>query len=465
MSTQRLQTISPIDGSVVVDRAFHSAAETEIAIASARRAQAAWARVPIDERASVCERFVQAMLARRDACATELTQMMGRPIRYTPFEIDRMADRARAMIALAPEALADVVPEPIAGFERFVRRMPLGVVLTIAPWNYPYLTSINSVIPALMAGNAVILKHSSQTPLCAERYAEAFAEAGLPEGVYQYLHLTNDDTERLIANPGVDFVAFTGSVSVGALVERVAAGRFIGVGLELGGKDPAYVRSDADLAHALENIVDGVYFNSGQSCCGVERVYVHESRYDEFVAGFVERARAYELGDPREPATTLGPMVKASAADAVRAQIAEAVERGARSLVDEGDFALSKEGTPYLAPQVLVDVDHSMRLMTEENFGPVTGIMRVADDDEALMLINDSAYGLTASIWTKDTDAAIDLGMRIETGTCYMNRCDYLDPYLAWTGVKNSGRGVTLSRIGYEHVTRPRSFHLKHPPT
>ena len=376
-----------------------------------------------------------------------------------------MADRARAMIALAPEALADVVPEPIAGFERFVRRMPLGVVLTIAPWNYPYLTSINSVIPALMAGNAVILKHSSQTPLCAERYAEAFAEAGLPEGIYQYLHLTNDDTERLIANPGVDFVAFTGSVSVGALVERVAAGRFIGVGLELGGKDPAYVRSDADLEHALENIVDGVYFNSGQSCCGVERVYVHESRYDEFVAGFVERARAYELGDPREPATTLGPMVKASAADAVRAQIAEAVERGARSLVDEGDFALSKEGTPYLAPQVLVDVDHSMRLMTEENFGPVTGIMRVADDDEALMLINDSEYGLTASIWTKDTDAAIDLGMRIETGTCYMNRCDYLDPYLAWTGVKNSGRGVTLSRIGYEHVTRPRSFHLKHQPT
>lgn len=461
MSIERLQTISPIDGSVVVERAYHTAPEAEIAMASARRAQPEWARVPLEERADVCRRFVAELLARRDALATELTLMMGRPIRYTPFEIDRAADRATAMIELASEALVDIVPPPIDGFERVIRRVPLGVVLTIAPWNYPYLTSINSVVPALMAGNAMILKHSSQTPLCAERYHEAFAAAGLPEGVFQYLHLTNEDTESLIASSALDFVAFTGSVGVGGIVERAAAGRFIDLGLELGGKDPAYVREDADLEHALENIVDGVYFNSGQSCCGVERVYVHERLYEAFVDGFVERARRYVLGDPRDEATTLGPMITASAAEFVREQIVDAVARGARSLIDESEFSLSRKGTAFLAPQLLVDVDHSMRLMTEENFGPVTGIMKVTSDEEALQLMNDSEYGLTASLWTRDATAAMELGMRLETGTCYMNRCDYLDPYLAWTGVKSSGRGVTLSRIGYERLTRPKSFHLR----
>ena len=462
MSTnERLRTVSPIDGSIVVERPMHSAAEIEIALASARRAQSEWMRVPLAERAAICERFAQALVARRDELALELTMMMGRPIRYTPFEIDRTVERARAMMELAPEALADIMPPPIEGFRRFVRRVPLGVVLTIAPWNYPYLTSINSVVPAIMAGNAVILKHSTQTPLVAERFAEAFDTAGLPEGVYQYLHLDNEGTQELIRHPAIDYVAFTGSVGVGVLVEQTAAGRFIGVGLELGGKDPAYVRHDADIEHALDNIVDGAYFNSGQSCCGVERVYVHETMFDAFIDGFASRARAYVLGDPRSPETTLGPMIKTAAADGVRAQIAEAIERGARGLVDESTFPLSREGTPYLAPAALVDVDHSMSLMTVENFGPVVGIMKVASDDEALMLMNDSEYGLSASIWTKDEEAAIALGMRVETGTCFMNRCDYLDPYLAWTGVRNSGRGVTLSRIGYEHLTRPKSFHLR----
>lgn len=462
MSTnERLRTVSPIDGSIVVERPMHSAAEIEIALASARRAQSEWMRVPLAERAAICERFAQALVARRDDLALELTMMMGRPIRYTPFEIDRTVERARAMIELAPEALADTMPPPIEGFRRFVRRVPLGVVLTIAPWNYPYLTSINSVVPAIMAGNAVILKHSTQTPLVAERFAESFDAAGLPEGVYQYLHVDNEGTQELIRHPAIDYVAFTGSVGVGVLVEQTVAGRFIGVGLELGGKDPAYVRHDADIEHALDNIVDGAYFNSGQSCCGVERVYVHETMFDAFIDGFASRARAYVLGDPRSPETTLGPMIKTAAADGVRAQIAEAIERGARGLVDESTFPLSRECTPYLAPAALVDVDHSMSLMTVENFGPVVGIMKVASDDEALMLMNDSEYGLSASIWTKDEEAAIALGMRVETGTCFMNRCDYLDPYLAWTGVRNSGRGVTLSRIGYEHLTRPKSFHLR----
>jgi acyl-CoA reductase-like NAD-dependent aldehyde dehydrogenase len=382
-------------------------------------------------------------------------------VRYTPLEVDRLAERARHMIAIAEEGLADVPVEPRDGFIRFIRREPLGVVFTIAPWNYPYLTSVNSVIPALVAGNAVRLKHSAQTPLCAERYAEAFAEAGLPEGVFEYLNLSHGDTERVIRAPEVAFVAFTGSVEGGAAVERAAAGRFIGTGLELGGKDPAYVRPDVHLEHAVENLVDGVYFNSGQSCCGVERIYVHRAVYGPFVEAFVTMTRRYRLGDPTDAETTLGPMVRTAAAELVRAHIAEAVRAGARALIDPAEFPAHRPGTPYLAPQVLVDVTHAMRVMAEESFGPVVGIMPVDSDEQAVALMNDSAYGLTASVWTRDEGAAIAIGERLETGTCFMNRCDYLDPALAWTGVKHSGRGCSLSLLGYGQLTRPKSYHLR----
>jgi acyl-CoA reductase-like NAD-dependent aldehyde dehydrogenase len=365
------------------------------------------------------------------------------------------------MIGLAPDALADVTPEPVAGFTRFVRREPLGVVLTVAPWNYPLLTAVNSIVPALLAGNAVILRHSSQTPLCAERFAEAFETAGLPDGVFQALHCDHAATERLIASPGVDFVAFTGSVDAGRAVSRAASQRFIGIGLELGGKDPAYVRADADLAHAVEGLVDGAFFNAGQSCCGIERIYVDASVHDAFVEGCVEAVRRYVLGDPLDPGTTLGPLVRASAADFVRDQVAEATSRGARALIDPRSFPRDEAGTPYLAPQLLVDVDHRMRVMTEESFGPVVGIARVSGDDEAVARMNDSAFGLTASVWTRDEQAALAIGARTETGTFFLNRCDYLDPALAWTGVKDSGRGCTLSRIGFEQLTRPKSFHLR----
>jgi acyl-CoA reductase-like NAD-dependent aldehyde dehydrogenase len=357
--------------------------------------------------------------------------------------------------------LADIAVAPKAGFTRFIRRDPLGVVFVIAPWNYPYLTAVNSVVPALVAGNAVILKHSAQTPLCAERFAEAFATAGLPEGVFQYLHLGHEAALAMIAGGGVDFVAFTGSVPAGHAVQEAAAKRFIGAGLELGGKDPAYVRADADLDHAVENLVDGAFFNSGQSCCGIERIYVHVDVHDRFVDGVAALAATYRLGNPLEEDTTLGPMVRTAAADFVRGQINEAVSSGARALIDPSAFPADDPGSPYLAPQVLVDVDHSMRVMTEESFGPVVGIMKVGSDDEAVRLMNDSAFGLTAAIWTTNADAAIAIGDRIETGTWFMNRCDYLDPALAWTGVKDSGRGCTLSQLGFDQLTRPKSFHLR----
>src|SRR6185436_7229495 len=333
----------------------------------------------------------------------------------------------------------------------------LGTVFVIAPWNYPWLTSVNAVVPALLAGNSVLLKMAQQTPLVAERYAEAFKAAGLPEGVFQYLHMSHDQTARVIADPRVAFVAFTGSVEGGHAVQRAAASRFIATGLELGGKDPAYVRADADLPNAIENLVDGSYFNSGQSCCGVERIYVDKKVFPKFVDGFVELARQYKLGNPLDPKITLGPMVRAAAADQVRAQIGAAVAKGAKALLKLPD----REGTPYLPPEVLVDVDHRMEVMTEETFGPVVGIMPVEGDAAAIGLMNDSRYGLTASVWTRDADAALAIGRELETGTCFMNRCDYLDPALAWTGVKDSGRGCTLSRLGLEAFTRPKSFHFR----
>jgi|TARA_Y100000031_G_scaffold53304_1_gene60901 acyl-CoA reductase-like NAD-dependent aldehyde dehydrogenase len=459
--TGKLKTVSPVDGSVYVERSYAAPEDIARALARAARAGEVWRDVPVAERAEVCARAVDDVVAAKDGIANEITWQMGRPIRYSPGEVGGFEERARHMIAIAPEALSDVGAGDKDGFSRFIRRQPLGVVFTVAPWNYPYLTSVNSVIPALMAGNAVILKHSAQTPLAAERYAEAFDAADLPTGVFQFLHLDHQSTAKVIRAPEVDFVAFTGSVGGGEMVEAAAQGRFIGVGLELGGKDPAYVRADADLDFAVENLADGAFFNSGQSCCGIERIYVHEQHYDSFVGGFVELVNQYKLGDPTDPETTLGPMVRAGAADFVRAQTADAVSAGAQALIDPSGFDADGEGTPYLAPQVLTGVDHSMSVMTEESFGPVVGIMKVGSDGEAVDLMNDSRFGLTASIWTADATAAVNIGNRVDTGTWFQNRCDYLDPALAWTGVKLSGRGCTLSALGYEHLTRPKSFHLR----
>jgi acyl-CoA reductase-like NAD-dependent aldehyde dehydrogenase len=460
MSTQK--TISPIDGSVYVERTLADDSAVESALSQAVAAQKEWRKTTLAEREAICLKAVEYFLNHADEIGLELTWQMGRPIRYTANEIRKgFNDRARYMIAASGQALADIQVEEISGFKRFIRRDPLGVVFVVAPWNYPYLTSVNSVIPAIMAGNAVVLKHAQQTPLCAERYAAAFEYAGLPAGVFQYLHLNHGQVASIIGDTRIDYVAFTGSVEGGQAVQEAIGKRFIVSGLELGGKDPAYVRADANLADAVENLVDGAFFNSGQSCCGIERIYVHEDVYDKFVEGFVALTKTYSLGDPLNSETTLGPMVRTSAASFAQKQIDEAVAQGAKALIDPDFFPANKSGTPYLAPQVLVDVNHTMDIMTEETFAPVVGIMPVKSDSEAIQLMNDSQYGLTASIWTSDTDAAMEIGEQVETGTWFMNRCDYLDPALAWTGVKNSGRGCTLSTVGYEALTRPKSFHLK----
>ena len=456
-----MKTISPVDGRVYVERTTASAAEIDAALQRARVAQQQWRSVPIPERAAIMERFCVAFEARTAAIAAELSWQMGRPARYAPNEVRSMLERARFMTGIAASALADIDVGPKPGFHRFLRREPLGVVFAVAAWNYPYLIAVNAVVPALMAGNTVVLKHSAQTPLCAERYTECFALAGLPTGVFQVLHLEHADTERVIRDPRVDFVAFTGSVAGGHAVQRVAAERFIGVGLELGGCDPVYVRHDADVPHAIENLVDGAFFNSGQSCCGTQRIYVHESVYDRFAAGATALTQQYVLGSPLDPATTLGPVVRSSAADAVRAQIQSSIKAGARPVIDERAFPQSKPGTPYLAPQLLLDAPPTATVMCEEIFGPVAGVTKVKSDSEAVALMNDSAFGITAAVWTGDEAAALAICDQLQTGTFFMNRCDFLDPALAWVGVKDSGRGCTLSVIGYEHLTRPKSFHLR----
>jgi acyl-CoA reductase-like NAD-dependent aldehyde dehydrogenase len=453
--------ISPVDGREVVRRPSASAAEIDAALAAARKAQAEWKRVPVAERGKILSKAVDAMLAMRDEIAPELAWQMGRPIRYGGNELNGFEERARAMIALAETALANIVPEPKAGFKRYIAREPVGIVLTVAPWNYPYLTAVNSVVPALMAGNAVLLKHAAQTLLVGDRFQQAMDKAGLPKGLFRTLTLSHEDTTKLIGSGAVDQICFTGSVSAGKKIEQAAAGTFAGVGIELGGKDPAYVRPDVDLAHAVENVVDGAYFNSGQCCCGIERVYVHADVYDKFIDGFVSLTKQYVLDDPLDQNTTLGPMAQPRLANTVRDHIGEALHKGARALIDAKAFTRDRDGSTYVAPQALVNVDHSMKVMMDETFGPVVGIMKVKDDDEAIRLMNDSPYGLTASIWTRDMDAAERIGREIETGTVYMNRCDYLDPGLAWTGVKDTGRGATLSRVGYESLTRPKSYHLR----
>ncbi|MFT5143535.1 MAG: acyl-CoA reductase-like NAD-dependent aldehyde dehydrogenase [Rhodothermales bacterium] len=456
-----IRCYSPVDGCLYAERPLESEAGIRAALDLARAGQAEWASASVAERGVVCLRIVEEMLAMTSEIVPELAWQMGRPVRYGAGELRGFEERARYMIGVAEEALQPFVPEAKDGFTRYVRRAPLGIVLVIAPWNYPYLTAVNSVIPALMAGNAVLLKHASQTLLVGERFQMACDRAGVPAGVFRNLCLSHDQAGSLLSDGLVDQVNFTGSVGAGRVIEQAAAGSFIGAGLELGGKDPAYVRHDANLEHAIENLVDGAFFNSGQSCCGIERIYVHADRYDAFVEGVVHLASEYVLGDPLEQETTLGPMVSANAAGFVRGQITAAVAAGAKALVPAASFRADKTDSPYMAPQVLVGVDHSMAVMTEESFGPVVGIMPVSGDNEAVRLMNDSPFGLTASIWSADAEAAVAVGDRVQTGTVFMNRCDYLDPALAWTGVKNTGRGCTLSRFGYDSLTRPKSYHLK----
>ncbi len=460
MSTS-FNVISPIDNHVYVERSFHDHKSIENALQLAGKTRITWAQTPVRERIEIIRKFAAALESKSGAISEELSWQMGRPIVYAPSEVSGAIERTLGMTALAEEALAPIELTEKQNFTRYIKREPLGLVFVVPAWNYPWLIAVNSIVPALLAGNAVILRHSTQTPLVAERFAEAFDAAGLPCGLFQYLHLGHADTAQVIRDSRVQFVAFTGSVKGGYEIQKIASERFIGVGLELGGKDPAYVCENAPFDFSVENLADGAFFNSGQSCCGIERIYVHENLFSEFVEAFTALTKKYRLGNPLKKETTLGPMAKSSGALFLAQQVQEAVQAGAQTLIDGAHFPESGLSVNYFAPQVLIDVDHSMSLMREESFGPAVGIMSVKNDAEAVRLMNDSPYGLTASIWTVDDKKAAAIGDQVDTGTWFMNRCDYLDPQLAWTGVKDSGRGCTLSRVGFEQLTRPKSYHLR----
>ena len=457
--TTTLKCVSPVDGSVYAERPAASRAEADEALARARAAQKDWAARPLSERVALVLAGVTRLGEMNAEIVPELAWMMGRPVRYGG-EFGGVRERADYVAQIAESALAPIEIETSDRFERRIIREPHGIVFVIAPWNYPYLTAINTVAPALIAGNAVIIKHATQTLLVGERMVRAFAEAGLPEGLFQNLFLDHATTEALIGARAFGFVNFTGSVNGGKAIERAAAGTFTPLGLELGGKDPGYVMEDADLDRAVDVLMDGAFYNSGQCCCGIERIYVAEPLYDAFVEKAVAWVSNLKLGNPLDAATTLGPMASKRFAAEVRAQVGAAVQAGATPLIDPALFP-QDDGGAYLAPQLLVGVDHSMRVMREESFGPVVGVMKVKDDAEAVALMNDCAYGLTVSLWTSDAERAARLGAQLETGTVFMNRADYLDPALCWTGCKDTGRGGALSVIGFHNLTRPKSYHLR----
>lgn len=414
----------------------------------------------IQARKELCMRALDRMMARGDEIAEDITRMMGKPQSQARAELSGMKGRAEAMVALSEAALAPVELSPKPGFSRRIVREPLGVVLNFPAWNYPLMTAVNAIFPAVLAGNSVVVKHSPRSPLAGVHFARAFEEAGAPKGLVSVLHAEHALSERMVSDPRVDHVVFTGSVYGGHRMMEALKGRFVHPTLELGGNDAAYVAGDADLARAIENVVDGALYNAGQSCCAVERIYVHEALYAKFVEGCEALLKTYVMGDPRGANTTLGPIAQPNHPAELRALVEEASSRGAKLHLGGAETNVDGKGR-FFPPTLLSNMNPTMRLFREESFGPIVAVMQVRSDEEALHHMNDSTLGLTASVWTSDVSRAERLGRELEVGTVFMNRCDYLDPELAWTGVKDSGRGVSLSVLGIAAMTRPKSLHFR----
>ncbi|MFK4826182.1 aldehyde dehydrogenase family protein [Paenochrobactrum sp. BZR 588] len=454
-----LTCVSPVDNTIFASRETVTAQEARNMIAHAKSAGKTWSQRPLNERVEIVMAAIKRLALEKEEAGIEIAHMMGRPV-HQFFEFNGCLERASYMALIAEEALAPIIIEDSAQFERRIEKEPCGLVFIVAPWNYPYLTTINSLVPALIAGNSVLMKHASQTLLVGERLERVFKEAGLPEGVLQNIHLDHETSSALIGEGHFGFVNFTGSVGGGKAMEQASAGTFTPVGTELGGKDPAYVMEDADLDVAVASLMDGAFFNAGQCCCGIERIYVHEALFEAFVEKSVTEILRLKLGNPFDASTTIGPMAHRRFADEIRGQTSEAVEAGAQLLIPASAFP-EDDGGAYLAPQLLTDVTHAMRIMRDESFGPVVAVMKVSSDEEAVALMNDSHFGLTASLWGQDAQRVARLGKLLETGTVFMNRCDYLDPAICWTGCKDTGHGVTLSILGYNALTRPKSYHLR----
>eukprot|EP00298_Acanthocystis_sp_HF-20_P005538 c15674_g1_i1.p1 GENE.c15674_g1_i1~~c15674_g1_i1.p1 ORF type:complete len:494 (-),score=220.36 c15674_g1_i1:105-1586(-) len=438
---------------------------TENAIAAlntAVRTQEKWKKVSLDERIKLCNEFMTQLEKTKDEVAHDISASMGKPKSQALGEVNGMFSRIRGLLSIAHEALADDVLPQQAGNFRTITKEPIGVVLSIAPWNYPLLTVVNSLIPAILAGNTVLLKHSPRTAHCGDHIEKAFLKAGAPKGLVTSIHTNDHTTETLIQNPHISFVSFTGSVPTGRKVyQNVAKSRFIDVTLELGGKDPAYVRADANIEYAAAGLIDGAMYNAGQSCCGVERIYVHRDCYSQFLSQAELIVKQYVLGDPLDPSTTMGPMALPTAPAFLDAQVKQAVKAGAIVRCGGTPVVDDQGKGRFFAPTLLSDCTNGMDIMSEESFGPVIGVTRVDSDEEAIKLMNDSKYGLTSAIYTHDVEKAKKIAESMQTGTVYMNRCDSLDPLLCWTGVKDTGKGGSLSIHGFKSYYRLKSYNFK----
>lgn len=459
MSNSVVQLTNPYNQALIREVPHDSESAVELALSGAQQAFQQWREFSLDTRIERIERALQWMRQQGDSIAKDVTLQMGKPLSQAHGELETLFDRARQSIADAPVALApDLLPDKV-GFLRRITHEPMGVVLNLAAWNYPLVIPINVIVPALLAGNVIILKHSRNTLLTGQAFEDAFAVADLP-GLVTHLVIDHQQTARLIGDSRIDHVAFTGSVGGGRQIyQAVAANRFIDVGLELGGKDPAYVAADADLDFAAANLADGACYNAGQSCCAIERVYVHQELMEPFLAKVSEALSQHQLGDPLDEATTMGPLARRSGLEELQLQVDDATGRGARLLL--GGKRVPDTGGNFYPPTLVVDAPADARIMREESFGPLLPVTAVRDDEEAIRLMNDSPFGLTASVWTADAQRAERFAARLQAGTIFQNRCDYLDPMLPWTGWGDSGKGSTLSKFGFYHLTRRKSIHLR----
>lgn len=453
-----LKVTSPYTQQTIAELPFDSDAEIDQKLDQAQSAFQSWKKLTLEERSRIVRAGLENLKANESEIVQQVTAQMGKPLGQAQGEFNTMLDRAETCLNLAPEALkADILPEK-AGFTRRIEHEPLGVVFDIAAWNYPLVIPINVVVPALLSGNTVVIKHSAKTPLCGVQFDKAFGDLEVPHLVTNLI-LSHDQTEKLIADSRINHVSFTGSVSGGRNIYRHVAKRLIDAGLELGGNDPAYVAADANLDFAVANIVDGACYNAGQSCCAVERVYVHESLYEPFLEKAALALKEYQLGDPTEEGMNMGPLASSGALDELESQINEAVSRGARLLFG-GKRQPDTTGN-FFQPTLLAEVPQESLVMQEESFGPLIPVHKIMNDDEAIKKMNDTRFGLTASVWTESVERAERFGREVQAGTIFQNRCDFLDPNLPWTGWGESGQGSTLSTYGFGHLTRRKAIHFR----
>ena len=450
---------NPADGTVITEVTTDNATAVHRKYELARTGQPKWARVPLKKRLATIANFRERLVTMRETLARTLTHEVGKPIRQSRNELNGVLGRIDFFLAESTAMLRDekVFGDSGQKLEERIVHEPLGVIANISAWNYPYFVGGNVFVPALLAGNAVLYKPSEFATLTGIHIAELLHDAGVPRDVFVPVIGDGMTGAALLRQP-VDGVFFTGSLATGAKIAARAGERMIKVQLELGGKDPIYVCEDVDIAAAAAAVADGAFYNTGQSCCSVERIYVHESIHDAFVRAFVDEVRGYKLGDPMDETTYIGAITRRPQLDVLKKQVADAKRKGARLLL--GGNVVKRKGN-WFEPTVLADVDHSMALMKDESFGPIIGIEAVADDDAAVDLMNDTEYGLTAGVYTKDERRAKRILARVNAGTVYWNCCDRVSPRLPWSGVKHSGMGLTLSTYGIQTFTRPKAWHLK----